>query len=355
MKIEINKQLLESILIDLQSFLDKKDATQIKSHVYIHAIDGIITLKATDSEIGLVIRSSNVNIIQNGITTANGKKLLDIIKILKNDTISLEVENDILTINQNTSKFKLPTFEHINYPSFPQINNKAKLSIDSLNLIKAFKKISPAIDSNNPKFELNGALLNINANGCDIVGTDTKRLALMHLNQTGSQELKLIIPKKAIIEIQKLFTDAIDIYYDDTNLIIQNQNYFFFNRLINGKYPDYARIIPKNKKYSFKLPKKEMIESIKMITSICQDITMVFSPNSIIFKSFSNDIDEAKTELLINLELEDSFKLNVNSRYFLDFIMQVDSENFEIILNEQSLPFLLQDGAFQTVIMPIIG
>ena len=322
------------------------------SDINIQIHSNTLVVRVTDKEHGVAITvpcsqstiSTNIKVSLNPLLNA-----LKAVKAVNNENISIEIGENNYSIGSYTFPCTMVEEE-----SFPQIDNKAKLSVDSLNLIKAFKKVSPAIYSNNPKFELSGALLSINANGCDIVGTDNKRLALMHLNQTGSQELKLIIPKKAIIEIQKLFTDAIDIYYDDTNLIIQNQNYFFFTRLISGRYPDYARIIPKNKKYSFKLPKIEMIESIKMITSICQDITMVFSSNSIIFKSFSNDIGEAKTELLINLELENSFELNVNSRYFLDFIMQVDSENFEIILNEQSLPFLLQDGAFQTVIMPII-
>jgi len=355
MKIKIAKPFVESLFVDLQSFLDKKDATQIRSHIYIDASNNILTLKATDGEIGLEIKSDDVEILEEGTTTANGKKLLDIIKILKNSDIYLEVIEDVLVIKQESSKFKLPTFNHESYPNFPQNANKPKLSINSLNLIKALKKVSPTIDTNNPKFELNGALLNIKKDGFDIVGTDTKRLALIELEQIGSSELKLIIPKKAILEIQKLFTDELEIYYDETNLMIQNQHYFFFNRLINGKYPDYARIIPKNEKYTLQLPKKEMIESIKMITSLSQDITMLFNPNSIVFTSFSNDIDEAKTELFIDLEISPNFKINVNSRYLLDFILQSEGESFEMILNDQSLPFLLKDGSFKTVIMPIIG
>jgi len=64
------------------------------------------------------------------------------------------------------------------------------------------------------------------------VGTDTRRLSVMSIENTSPNEISIIIPKKAIIEIQKLFINQIEIYYDQTNLIIKNENYFFFTRLI---------------------------------------------------------------------------------------------------------------------------
>ena len=355
MKIHVGKQLIESILINLQPFLEKKDATQITSHIYFEAVNDLVTLKASDGEIGLVINSSNIIIEQEGSFTANGKKLLDIIRILKDEEITLEkIENNII-IKQNNSKFKLPTFNPKNYPSFPLIDNKPKISLDSINLIKGLKKISSAIDNNNPKYELNGALLDIKENQTKIVGTDTRRLAIDTLNNQSKQTFSLIIPKKAILEIQKLFIDNINIYYDDTNLIIQNENYYFFTRLINGNFPDYERIIPNQSKIEISLPKKEMIDAIKMITTISQEIKINFLSDKLIFNSLTADSDEAKTELLLPTGLNENFELNVNSRYLLDFITQVDDATFKIALNEPTLPFVLKEKEFITVIMPIIA
>jgi len=354
MKILVSKSLIESILINLQAFLEKKDASQITSHVYIEAINNTVTLKATDGEMGLTITSNNMIIEHEGTLTANGKKLLDIIRILKNDEIILETLENNLNIKQNKSKFKLPTFNPQNYPSFPLIENKPQITLDSINLIKSLKKISSAIDNNNPKFELNGALLDIKKNETKLVGTDTRRLSITSLLIQNEQEFSLIIPKKAILEIQKLFMDQINIYYDDTNLIIQNENHYFFTRLINGNYPDYARIIPNETKINITLPKKEMLESIKMITTISQEIKVTFNTESILFNSLTADSIEAKTELQIHTGLNESFELNVNSRYLLDFIAQVEENEFQILLNESTLPFVLKDKEFITVIMPII-
>jgi len=355
MKIQVSKLLIESILINLQAFLEKKDASQITSHLYFEATNDLVTIKATDGEIGLIIKSDNIIITQEGSFTANGKKLLDIIRILNNENeITLEIIENNLTIRQNRSKFKLPTFNPQNFPSFPLLKNQAPISIDSITLIKSLKKISSAIDNNNPKFELNGAFLDIKANETKLVGTDTRRLSVSTIKSQNENEFSLIIPKKAILEIQKLFIDQINIYYDNTNLIIENQNYYFFTRLINGNYPNYQRIIPTESKITLTLPKKEMIDSIKMITTISQEIKITFTSNNILFNSLTADNVEAKTELNIETGIQDSFELNVNSRYLLDFISQVEESEFQILLNESTLPFVLKDREFITVIMPII-
>jgi DNA polymerase-3 subunit beta len=355
MKISTNKQVIESILINLQPFLEKKDATQITSHILFTTQDNNCIIKATDNEIGLKIITDHIAIIEDGSFTANGKKLLDIIRILKDDDITLELQENNLIIKQKNSKFKLPTFDYNSYPNFPSQEDKPKISLDSMSLIKNLKKISPAIDNNNPKYELNGALINISANSTDLVGTDTRRLAVASIETQNEQNLEIIVPKKAILEIQKLFLDQIDIYYDETNLIIKNENYYFYTRLINGKFPDYKRIIPQSTKHSIKLPKKEMIESIKMITTISQDIKLTMLSDVIIFNSLSADNVEAKTEIEVNTGLDGKYELAINSKYLLDFIAQVDGNEFYLEFNETNLPFIVKDQNFITIIMPIIA
>jgi DNA polymerase-3 subunit beta len=355
MKIKAQKQIIESILINLQPFLEKKDASQITSHVLFQAEDQGCVIKATDSEIGLKIVTDHITVEEQGAFTAHGKKLLDIVRILKDDEITLELINDTLIIKQKQSKFKLPTFDPDLYPTFPSIDSKPQISLDSLSLIKNLKKISPSIDTNNPKFELNGALINIKSNATDLVGTDTRRLAIATIESSNNEALSLIVPKKAIMEIQKLFLDQINIFFDETNLIITNESYFFYTRLINGKFPDYERIIPSSVKHTINLPKKEMVEAIKMITTISQEIKMTFLSDTIIFNSLSADNVEAKTEIALETGLTDKFELSLNSRYLLDFISQIDSNDFLIQFNEPSLPFVVRDENFITIIMPIVA
>ncbi|MBU0632909.1 DNA polymerase III subunit beta [bacterium] len=354
MKITIAKSILENILISSQPFLEKKDTSQITSHVYIKVQNSVLTLKATDYEIGLHVTIDQINSIEDGEVTANGKKLLDIIRILKDSDITLETKNDMLHISQASSNFKLPTFLSNEFPLFPNYEGKPKISIDSHTLIESLKKITPAIDSNNPKFELNGALIDIKNDNIAFVSTDTRRLALVNIENSTQNTLSIIIPKKAIIEIQKLFFDNIEIYYDNTYLIIHSNQYTFYTKLINGKFPDYSRIIPKEISKTILLPKSIIIDSIKQITTISNDMKVTLHNNKIMFESLSNDNIEAKTEITHTTGFDEPFILAVNSRYILDFLAQIDNQEFTLGLNDSNLPFILTDDNFKTIVMPIV-
>jgi len=354
MKISVSKSIIENILIHAGPFLEKKDTSQITSHVYINASNSELTVKATDYEIGFFVKTKNVNILQDGTITANGKKFLDIVRILKDGDINLEVKNDILHITQAHSNFKLPTFTHNEFPEFPSYEGKARISIESHTLIESLKKITPAIDTNNPKFELNGALMDIRKDHINFASTDTRRLAVVNVVNESSSELSIIIPKKAIIEIQKLFFDDIELYYDETNLIIHSDQYTFFTKLINGKFPEYSRIIPKEIANNLILPKAIMIDSIKQITTISTDVKITFLNDVITFESLSDDNIEAKTEISHTTNFTEPFSIAINSRYLLDFLNSINNSEFNIGLNEGNLPFILNDDNFKTVVMPIV-
>lgn len=355
MKISITKTVLENILIHSQAFLEKKDSSQITSHIFFETDANKLTVKATDYEIGLKVETDQVKTISAGLVTANGKKLLDIIRILKDDVIIiLEKIGEMLHIQQEQSNFKLPIFNAKEFPEFPNEISKPKINLDSQKLISSLKKIIPAIDNNNPKFELNGALIDISTSLVSIISTDTRRLALVEIENNSSEELSLIIPKKAIIEIQKLFFSAIEIYYDNTHLIIKSDQYTFFTKLINGKFPEYTRIIPKETKYNLTLPKSIMINAIKQITTISNDLKITFENSLITFESLSEDNIEAKTQITFDTPFNEPFVLAINSRYILDFISQINTNEFTISLNESNLPFVVSSENFKTIIMPIV-
>ncbi|MDA3945178.1 MAG: DNA polymerase III subunit beta, partial [Helicobacteraceae bacterium] len=273
---------------------------------------------------------------------------------LKDGEIVLETVQNTLHIQQGRSNFKLPTFNSNEFPSFPEYDNKPKIQIDSQILIESLKKITPSTDTNNPKFELNGALIDIKSEGINFVSTDTRRLAIVKISNTNEKELSIIVPKKAIVEIQKLFFDNIEIYYDNTYLIIKSDQYLFFTKLINGKFPDYTRIVPKEISKTMLLPKAQMIDAIKQITTISSDLKITFTQNTIQFESLSDDNIEAKTEIEFQTGFETPFMLAVNSRYILDFISQAKNSEFTIGLNEPNMPFVLEDENFKTIVMPIV-
>ena len=141
MKVAINKNALESIVTNTNPYLEKKDLSAITSHIFISAKDGILNIKATDHEIGLAYKLSNVKIMDEGNATANGKKLLDIIRSLKDEEVTLETLNNYLYIKQKNSKYKLPMYKFEDFPNFPTIENKNKFEIDAVMLGRSLKKI----------------------------------------------------------------------------------------------------------------------------------------------------------------------------------------------------------------------
>ncbi|UFS62532.1 DNA polymerase III subunit beta [Sulfurimonas sp. HSL-3221] len=355
MQFEIAKSVLENILIHTQPFLEKKDLSQITSHLYFEATaSNTLTVKATDYEIGLVIEAGNINVIEPGMATANGKKLLDIVRILSDGNVNLNTKDGMLDITQGHSDFQLPMYNAQEFPAFASIENKPGVEIDSGLLINSLKKITPAADTNNPKFELNGALIDIKSDQINFVATDTRRLAIIAIPQTSGSELSLIIPKKAIIEIQKLFTSNIDIYYDATHLLIKSDQYTFFTKLINGKFPDYNRIIPASTRYNLTLPKSDIVNAIKQITTISNDMKLTLESGRILFESLSDENNKATTEINVDTGIDSSFVFAVNSRYILDFLGQIDQTHFTLGLNEPNMPFMLQEEAFKTIVMPIV-
>jgi DNA polymerase-3 subunit beta len=342
------------MLINTLPYLEKKDLSQITSHILITAFDETLDIKSTDYEIGLEIYSKNLKINEPGKATANGKKLFDIVKILKDDEVNLETINDYLYIKQKHSKFKLPMFNPAEFPEFPKIDTKPKFDINSSSLVRSIKKITPAIDTNNPKFELNGALIDIKEDHINIVATDTKRLAIVKIENSSTNNISLIIPKKAISEIQKIFFDDINIYYDVNTLIAKSSNFTFFTKLINGKYPDYERIIPKEMEKKILLSRDKIIDAIKQIWVVSQEIKITFKPDIIIFESLNDSNIEAKTEIEANTGLEEDITLAVNSKHIIDFLTNIEKSSFTLGYNDSTLPFTLESENFLTIIMPIM-
>ena len=353
MRFVITKNIFENVVASMQPFLEKKDSSAITSHIYLEIDNAKLIIKATDYEIGLESYIDNITDTVDGKATVNGSNLLGIIKRLKNEDIIIETSNNNLVIKQNKSTFKLPTYDAEEFPSLNKSENLKELSMSTINFINSIRKITPAIDNNNPKFELNGALLDIKNQKINFVSTDTRRLAVSHLQNITNQETQFIIPKKAIIEIQKLFLDEAKISYDDTNLVISNINTKFFTKLINGKFPDYERIIPNTLKYNFPLPKNMLVESIKLVTSLFSNIKITFNSTSILFESLDED-SESKTQIDIDLNIEKEFYLAVNAKYLLDFLSMSHNEKIKIGFNESNLPFLLEDDKFFTIVMPIV-
>jgi len=348
MHIKIQKPVIESIISQALPFTDKKDNTQITSHILLKADDDL-TIKATDKEMGIEIKT-DADILKKGITTINGKRFADIIKTLQNKEIEIKKENDQIIITQDTSIYKLSTFNASEFPEFPNPDDLTKLEIDNEEFIDAMKKINPVIDTNNPKYELNGALFDIGEK-TNFVSTDTRRLALFYSNAKGKKG-QIIVPKRAVSESKRIFKEDMEVLYDDTFLILKDNNVLFFTKLINGKYPLYQKIIPNSFKYEFLINKNEFANHLKQVSIISNEVKISIKKDKIEFESISDEMMQAKTSMKFESEVEE-FTFAVNSKYVFDFLHVINNENFLLCLNEPNIPFMLKDENFITIVMPL--
>lgn len=357
MKIIIKKNVLENIINNTNSYIEKKDSSSITSHILFITNQEFLEIKATDYEIGLSYKIKEVKILSQGMATANGKKILEIIKALKDEEIVLEAISNYLYIKQKNSRYKLPMYNASDFPEFPTKDNKEKMVVNSIMLSRSLKKIYSSIDSNNPNIALNGAFLDIKGDIINVVGTDGKRLSLFNLNQTEKQihanEINLIIPKKAINEMQKIFYDNVEIFYDKNMLIATCDNFEFYTKLINAKYPKYQNAIPETVKEKVIIKRDKFLEGIKTISMICDKIKVTIKNDMTIFESNNEENLEAKTEILMENNNEQEIGFIINNRYFLDFLSILEDNHFELNYNGPSSAIMLKSDNLTTIIMPI--
>ncbi|MDR2905369.1 MAG: DNA polymerase III subunit beta [Helicobacteraceae bacterium] len=357
LKLTLSKEVLENALATLQPFVEKKDATAITSHILFEVEKDSLILKASDLEIGLSVKISEFTASGDGKFTASGKKTLDLVRGFRNDgEITIEVNGENITIKQKKVKHKLPSMEPDMFPN-KEFNldsiEQSELTVNNESLITGIKKIIPAIATNNPKYEVNGALFDIRDEAINLVSTDTKRLAVFKIKHAGSNKPKqVIIHKKAITEIQKIFLDEIKMFYDGTNLTIKSGNYYFFTKVINGRYPDYERIIPREHKHVFTLNTAAFIEAIEQVSILEPRIKITFKNGEIDFASVDDGNESSEASIETEIKIDEPLTISLNSKYFLEFLKHCDGETFDMKINDANVPFTLESGDFTTITMP---
>lgn len=353
MKFTIKKQVLEKHISNLNSFTEKKDQSAVNSHIYFKVDEKGLILKATDIEIGLEYQITDVDIKENGEATAHGKNLLDIIKNLKEGEITLSTENDNLHVKQNRSQFKIAMQKASDFPFFPSLDGKDKFDINAGILSQSLKKVEYCIDPNNPKYEFTGALLDIKESNINLVASDGRRLGVYELNINAGKNVKIIIPKRAIAEIQKLLTQNIEIFYDETILMAKAENFVFFTKLINGNYADYERLINSNFANKIILKRDQITDGIKTVKLLSEDINIKFSQNLMSFETQNQLGEIAQTEIEVELSISQDYEIKVKSKNILEFLGAIETQEFEFNYNDAGMPIMLKSENLRTMIVQV--
>ncbi len=348
----INKNQLTSAVSIAVAYMPKDG--EFTGKITVEGHDGNIVVKSSDWIQTVILK--NIAFQSSDITkdyfepfTIDGKKLLAALKSAKTDEIVLELQNGFINLKSGRSKVKIETVAE-------EQNIKVSKGLNCLTmtngLIDNFKKILHAVDYNNPKPELNGVLFQANAGNVNIVGTDTRRLSLVSYNETNGGNFDIIIPREGIVSIIKLFDGlGVDAYISDTELTIATENIEYSTKLINGKFPDYRRIIPKGHTQKVTLNKQKFYELIKEASLFIPEIKIVISDGSI---TIADNDGNCETNDSID-DANANIGFYINSKLVLDFLSSYDGETIQLGFNEKNLPIsFIADSNYCEVCMPIV-
>ena len=367
------KNFIECLALT-QGISEKKGSMPIISNVLIESEDNnLIKISATDLEIS-IIAYCNAEIISEGKTTVNSKKLFNIIKEFLEDSQNLSInfkenENGIAVINYKKSIFKLTTVPVGDFPNILDFKSDDSFSIEFKILKNLISKvIFSTAASEDTKRNLTGVYFVLTeTEGKDylrLVATDGHRLSLAQneINYHGGKNggiydlLKtgIIIPKKVLSEIIKLDKDGIiKIIINSNNVIFEFENQAenagkntkFISRLIEGKFPDYNTVLPKDGYKISIISTKKLYNSIKMVSLLAEEkshsIELSFSENNLAIKTVNTNVGEGNDELEINYKGE-PISIKLNSRYILDFISNINEENLKVRFNTIYTPLVIE-------------
>ncbi len=367
------KNFIECLSL-VQGISEKKGSMPIISNILIESDDNnLIKISATDLEIS-IIAYCNAEIISEGKTIVNSKKLFNIIKEFSEDGQNSPInfqenENGIAVINYKKSIFKLTTVPVVDFPNILDFKSDDSFNIEFKILKNLISKvIFSTASSEESKRNLTGVyFVLIEVDGKDylrLVATDGHRLSLAQneINFKGDKNggiydfLKtgIIIPKKILSEIIKIDKDGImKIIINSNNVIFEfenltekiDKNTKFISRLIEGKFPDYNTVLPKDGYKVSIINTKKLYNSIKMVSLLSEEkshsIELSFSKNNLLVKTVNANIGEGNDEIEINYQ-GDPISIKLNSRYILDFISNINEENLKVRFNTIYTPLVIE-------------
>jgi len=289
-------------------------------------------------------------IIQEGSITIPAKKLHDIVRELPEGEVEVTVaKNNAVNIKSGRAYFKIMGLSKEDYPPFPEIKDENAIEIEQA-LIKESLSLTIFASSNDEtRYVLNGVLLLIEGNKCKLVATDGRRLAYVEreFENPNKQSCQMIIPAKALHEIVKILA------WEGTVKIVPTKNQVIFDfgetvvvsKLIEGNFPNYEQVIPKEEKTKLCIKREEFLQSVRraaLLTSADSPaVKLDFLKNKILLSSRSPNLGESKEEIAAEVNGE-QLSIGFNPQYMTDVLKHLDVENIEFSLTDPDKPGLVK-------------
>jgi DNA polymerase III subunit beta len=364
MQIKINREVLLKPLINVTGIVERRHTLPILSNLLLEAKNNNIKLTATDLEMQISLNIAS-ELQEELSTTISAKKFLDICRSLPEGIdIDMISKDSRMTVKAGKSRFNLQTLPAADYPVMSKVSGETiKIQISQLEFKRLLKQVEFAMAQQDIRYYLNGLLLEVNENKLNLVGTDGHRLSFTSatLNQRYEKS-EVILPRKTVIELIKLLDDSeeeVTIYIASGQVNFAFGEISLISKVIDGKFPDYNRVIPTAHGNTFTANRVEILTAMQRASILSNEkyrgIRMVLSPNNLKLISTNTEQEEAEEELEISYNQE-SLDIGFNVTYLIDVLNNTSQENINFSFadaNSSCLITVPEDNDYKYVVMPM--
>jgi len=371
MEIDLKREAFSSTLQNINSVVDKSTSSNkpILSNFVIRTMEGEVSkveFSSTDYELSLV-EQVEAEITEPGSICVNAKKVFDIVKELQDEDVKIRSTEQLwIHITCGSSEMRLPSVEVGLYPQtvLEDLPQSVTISVDDLK--QCIDMTLFAAITNESRRNLMGVCLSSTSDQqTRWLSTDGHRLAQIlksvdDLNFSEDQEV--IVPRKALTEVRRaadLFGQTVVISFDERVMQFTGGRISFKTRLIEGKFPNCDPIIPKDNTMEIILNRESFINSLRIVSSISSEklrpVKLLISQGVLKLESEKADYGEVVDEIEISYE-GDPFQIGFNSRYLLDVLIVIESEDIKLECKNSMSPTIIKstvDESFLSVIMPL--
>ena len=370
MKFDINQQDLQQALNYCQGVIEKRSTLPILSNVLLETKNTKLVMTATDLDLIFVHQIDNVEIIEDGKTTTSSSTMHDIIRKLKSGkkiNISLS-DKSRLQVESENSVFNLNCISASEFPLTDENFNDNEFSIKSKHLLKLLNKCKFSISNDETRHYLSGIFLHQTEVEDKIyltaVATDSHRMSISKIRLENKINFDpIILPKKTIFQLCTLldnYDGEVKISNIKSKIKFQLKDSILISKLIDGKFPNYVQVIPKNNQKKLETDLKAFLDSVDRVASVSLDkkdgVKFSLTKNTLNLSVNNTNTGDGKEDL--NVKFDHDLEISFNSRYLIDVASQLEGDKIEIYLNDTGSPALIKDpGDFDSifVVMPMKG
>ncbi len=354
-----------SVLQSVAGIVERRHTLPILANVLIRKTGTQLQFTTSDLEIQIRTTAELGGDAGNFTTTVGARKLIDILRTMPGDqTVSLESAQNKLILKGGKSRFTLQTLPAEDFPLVQEAANFGpSFSVPQKTLKLLLNQVSFAMAVHDIRYYLNGILFVAEGKQLSLVSTDGHRLAFSSATldvEVPKQEV--ILPRKTVLEMQRLLSDkegAIEMQFAGNQARFSFEGMEFVTKLVEGKFPDYNRVIPKNHKNIITLGRMSLLASLQRTAILTSEkfkgVRLNIEPGTLRVASNNAEQEEAVDELDIDYGGE-PIEIGFNVTYLIDALANMDQDMVKIELadsNSSALLTIPDDAAFKYVVMPM--